>query len=171
MARSFLEKRRNAKALSQLQEIEHREGLEVSTFAVHGTQKFEWSNAATIVLAVFMVLFVGAALMGHVIVPGGLVLFAGYNAVKPRRTVSLGQETVTVWEHSFWTSKITGVVVNQPRSQLEVGKFVSVPGATSIQLSAKELQLLAEYSGELGPAPMLPSPAAPPPPTPNRALV
>ena len=171
MAWSFFEKRRNEKALAQVQEIEHREDRDLSTVAVHGTQKFEWSNAATIVLAVFMVLFTGAALLGQVILPGGLVLFAGYNAVKPRRTVSLSQKTVTVWEHSFWTSKITGVVITQPRSQLEVGTFVSVPGATSIQLSSNELQLLAEYSDELGVAPTLSSFVPPPPPSPNRSLV
>lgn len=171
MAQGIFEKRRNAKALRQVQEIEQREGRQLSSFAVHGTQKFQWSNAATIVLSVFMVMFVVAAALGYVLLPGGLILVVGYNATKPRRTVSLNGETVTVWEHSFWSAKVTDALVIEHRSLLQVGSFVLVPGALPVAVSSNELAELQRADLELGPARTLAAATPPPPPTPNPSLV
>ena len=171
MGQGFFEQRRNNKALKQVQHIEKQEGRALSVFAVQGTQKFEWSNTATIVLVVFMVIFVVAALFGYIIYPGGLILFAGYNATKPRRTVSLHNEAVTVWEHSFWSSKVTGALVVQSRSCLEIGSIVSVAGTAPITVSSNELQALAHAHAEFGPAPAPWVTTPPPPSAPNPSLI
>lgn len=140
----------------------------MSSFAVAGTQKFEWSNAATAVLGVFMAMFIVAAFFGYIIYPGGLVLVAGYNATKPRRTVSLNSEVVTVWEHNFWSSKVKSALVVQQRSTLEIGSFISVPGTLPVSVSKSEIEALHHANTGFGP---VMSATPPPPVAPNPSLI
>ena len=64
MAKSGFQKRREAKNLAKIQEIETAQGWERSYVAVNGKQKLQWSDTTTIIFCVFAVAFVVALLAG-----------------------------------------------------------------------------------------------------------
>lgn len=171
MGQGYFGERRTNSALEQVQAIERRRGRELSTFVVRGTQKFEWSTTATIVFSGVLVMFMAAAFLGQVVYPGVVFLFIGYNAIKPWRTVSLSRNAVTVWEHSFWSSKITGAVVVEQRSMMQANSFVSLPGIVPVALSSADIEALQRANRDLGPASVEVVTTPPPPCAPNPSLV
>lgn len=163
MAKSTFQKRRVQKALAKANELEAAAGRPTSTHAVQGTQKFKWSDGATIVVCAFAVVFVMALAAGYVITPGGLVLGLAFNAVKPRRTITVSAETVTIWKQSAWTGRVTEAAGVYPRTALNIAKWTSVADHPTVKLSDEEVAVLHSTTAILGvpPQPVVHTPPAP----------
>ena len=143
MAKSGFQKRREAKNLAKIQEIETAQGWERSYVAVNGKQKLQWSDTTTIVFCVFAVAFVVALLAGYVIFPGGIVLAVAFNSLKPTRTISLTTQSAVVWEHSFWSNGIKGFHYASPRGSLRVADgWATVGAGIPIKLSRDEVNIV-----------------------------
>jgi len=171
MGQSIFEKRRNEKALAKVNQIEAQAGQPSSTVAVQGTQKFNWSDGATIAVSVFAVIFVVALLAGYFIAPGGLLLAVGFNAVKPRRTIALSPHSVSLWKQSMWSGAVKELIGSYPRNELTLGDWTTIAGNPAVKLKQAEVNALRAAQTHFGPVAAPMASTAPPPPAPNAPLV
>ena len=162
MGQSYFQKRQATKALAKIHETEQASGRELSHVAAQGTQKMKWNDTATVVVCVFAVIFFVALLAGYFVLPGGILLGIGYNAVKPRRTISVSDNTVTLWSHGMLAGGVKEVVANDNRASTVFGEWTSVAGHPPVKLSHDEVSAL--ISAPRSAAPMT-SPHVPPAPT------
>jgi len=143
MAKNTFEDRHNNKTLAKINQIESAEGRPLSTIAVQGTQKFEWTPGLTIAVSVFAVAFVIALFAGYFIAPGGLLLVLGISATKPRRAIALSERSVSVWKQSMWSGSVNEVVVRASPEHLNPGEWTQVAGLPPVKLKYEEASALA----------------------------
>ena len=82
-----------------------------------------------VVLGVFGVVFVGALLLGRILIPGGLLVFLVFNMIRPPRALVVTGQGVSLLSRSIWTGRPSGVLGSFPLGP------VTVPGSGSVTLA------------------------------------
>ena len=151
------------------------EAAEVQAFA-RGRAKASWSDTASWITGIFAAVFVGALLLLHVVlIPGFLVVYVLYDAIRPRRGVAVTNAGVVELKLSAMNGKpasaltvVDHAALFDPRTEPDGNKIKVAFGAEGVSLLTSDIARLRATALAAAPPTVQPGPGTlPPPPEPQ----
>ncbi len=117
------------------------EAADVRAFAA-GRANARWSSAARWVLGIFVAAFTGAIVLLHVVLlPGALVLYVLYDAVKPQRGVAVTGAGVAELKLSMMSGRPSSVLATTNHAALLESHIERVKGKSGVRFGAEDVLL------------------------------
>ena len=117
---------------------------------VVGRAHARMTAAAGVIVGVFGLVFVGALLMGRVLLPGVVLVYLVFNLVRPPRALAVTGEGVTLMSRSLWTGRPSGLLGSNrlgPVSVPSTGSITLAIGGERVTLKGSEAQRLVAAVG------------------------